>query len=112
MNMDLKIVTKEPRKYFNTILFFNSFFPIICYLPVITLYDTGFPREKDIALFLFFFKFLISFFNDCFFFSVHLLLFSSVAIVSAFIGDIFKANETLWKQIFFYRLHNITDHNM
>ena len=47
-----------------------------------------------------------------FFFSVHLLLFSSVAIVSAFIGDIFKANETLWKQIFFYRLHNITDHNM
>ena len=68
MNMDLKIVTKEPRKYFNTILFFNSFFPIICYLPVITLYDTGFPREKDIALFLFFFKFLISFFNDCFFF--------------------------------------------
>ena len=47
-----------------------------------------------------------------FFFSVHLLLFSSVAIVSAFIGDIFIANETLWKQIFFYRLHNITDHNM
>ena len=47
-----------------------------------------------------------------FFFSVHLLLFSSVAIVSAFIGDIFKANETLWKQIFFYRLHNITDHDM
>ena len=26
--------------------------------------------------------------------------------------DIFKANETLRKQIFFYRLHNITDHDM
>ena len=46
------------------------------------------------------------------FFSVHLLLFSSVVIVLAVIGDIFRANETYEKKFFFFWLHNTTDHDM
>ena len=94
-----------------TILFFYSFFPIMFSLLVITLNDVNSPREKDIALFLFRRDFNFTF-QWLLFFSVHLLPFSSVVIVLAVIGDIFKANETSWKQFFFYRLHNITDHYM
>ena len=46
------------------------------------------------------------------FFSVHLLLFSSVVIVLAVIGDIFRANETYKKKFFFLWLHNTTDRDM
>ena len=54
--------------------------------PVLTLNDVSSPREKDIALFLFrrVFNFTFQWLR---FFSVHLLLFSSVVIVLAVIKE-------------------------